>query len=1028
MVIEFSAVKPVELKCEYKINAAGIDNKIPRFSWLTPFNGYNSFQIAFRILVASSLNNLLNKYGDIWDSGKVSSSDSVLIKYSGNPLNSNKSYFWQVSIWNKDDQSSSWSDPEEFSTGLFALEDWEAKWISHPYNKKQNHSISFQEGIDKWIWHPLMNKSGKYKSVILSKSFEIKDIQMIESAEIIITADEKFILYLNDFLISESDDKIFSWSRPVISDVKRYLKEGTNKVRVKGLNSYVEAPGIMLRLEIKYTSGELQIINSDLGWKSCLEYEETYADAIVIKSAGEMPYRIPEPGLTFNPPAYLRKSFSTDKKIERAVVYCSALGLYSLQINGKQISSGKLLPGWSDFNKRVYYNTYNVTSVLSGSEKHFINVILADGYYSGYCGWEKGREYYEKYPALKLQLMILYGDGTEEIICSDLSWISSEGPIREGDILMGEYFEAEYPLNNLRQVRVKSDLNPVLTSNKADEVKPREEIRANTIRKLNDSTAYIIDFGQNFAGFVRLHLNNVGKRKIVLRFAEGLNKDGSPYIENLRMARAQDTYISKGDKTEIWEPLFTYHGFRYVEISGLDTVDRNTLTGISINSLPEQTGYFNSSNLKLNKLFDCILWNQKSNYVDIPTDCPQRDERFGWTGDAVSYFRTAAYNFDISGFYNKWFENLYDAQREDGQLPPFAPLPEMGVGPIYFNSAGWADAGIIALYQYYEFFNDIDILAKYYNRMKLFISSLIIQSKNFLMPDYGYGDWLFSGEETSKSFIATSYFAYDIYLMNKIASILERSDDAVLYKDLHMQVKGSFRKEFLNENGTLKQLTQTSSVLAIYFHLLDPDEKEIAKSYLVQDIINKKYHITLGFLGLSFLMPVLNTLGRDDIAWKVLTNNEFPSWFYMINQGATTLWERWDSYHHEKGFFDPTMNSFNHCSLGCIGEWLFSGIAGIKLIEPGFKKVKISSYIPEDLNFAEASFKSKYGIIKSRWEKKEGQIRMNIEIPFNTSAEVVIPSGIYHLNSDHHVLRKENNYTNIEVGSGSYEITYNSKY
>ena len=1034
---DFSSVKPVELKCEYKTNPTGIDERHPRFSWITKCECYNSIQTAYRLIIASSIQSLLLEEGDIWDSGKATSSESTLIKFKGNPLHSNKTYFWQVMIWNEKDEASSWSEPAEFSTGLFEQDEWKAKWITHIYNEESKKSISFQTGIDKWIWYPFKDPADKFKPIVLLKSFQLDQISDIDSANLIVTADEKFQLYLNEKLIAESDDKIFSWARPVSIEIRELLNEGGNRLRAIGLNSYVENPGFILRLEIKYKSEKTIVINTDESWTASIETdEEDLINAEVIALAGDKPWRLPQSDLSLNPAAYFRKSFNTSKRINRASVYCSALGLYNLQINGKQVSENRLTPGWSDFQNRVNYNTYDVTSILNLSSEHIVNVILADGYYSGYCGWEKGRGYYGKFPAVKLQLMISYDDGTDEIICTDENWISSEGPIREADILMGEFYDSDfeskingwdsynYDESNFKKVIVIEDINPELTSYKAESVKQRFEFRPQSITRLGDQK-FIIDFGQNFAGFVRLILRNVGKHKITLRFAEMLNEDGSLYTENIRMARAQDTYISRGDNEEIWEPLFTYHGFRYVEVSGLEKIDDQTILGISINSLPEQTSYFISSNSKLNRLYECILWNQRSNYLDIPTDCPQRDERFGWTGDAVSYFTTAAFNFNVSSFYNKWFENLFDAQRIDGALPPFAPLADMGVGPVYFNSAGWADAGIITPYSFYEFYKDISLLEKYYERMKIFIKSLEIQSSDLILPDYGYGDWLCIGEETSKSFIATAYFAYDCSVMKKIASILGHNADAVYYDELFQKIKQSFRKKFLNADGSLIQLTQTSAVLSIHFDLLEADEIQAAKSFLIKDIADKNYHITTGFLGLSFLMPVLSSLNRNDIAWKVLTNNDFPSWFFMIDNGATTLWERWDSFHPEKGFYDPTMNSFNHCSLGCVGEWLFTGIAGINAIEPGFRKIMIKPFIPDELTYAKASFKTNYGIINSEWEKSEAKVLMKIQVPFNTGAIIVIPSEVYELSKTHSILSKENNCTYIEVGSGSYEITCN---
>jgi alpha-L-rhamnosidase len=1019
----FSSIVPFDLRCGYKSNLSGIDNEGPFFSWIIKNDSFNSFQTAYQILISSSLKNLFSEFGNMWDSEKIYSSSSNQIRYSGNPLSSNRTYYWQVRIWNEGDEVSAWSRPANFSTGLLKKEEWTAHWISHIYCRKKKERISFVPGSGKWIWFPFENEKDKFKGVHLFKSFTIEDKSLIESAEVIVTADEKYRLFINETLISESDEKIFSWTRPSVIDVKDKIKAGENNLNADCFNSYVEQPGFLFRCEIKFINGESLVIQSDKSWKSSIESSPSkYMEANEVAAAGDKPWRLPESELRLNPAVYFKKNIEINRKVRRAFIYASALGLYTLIINNKKISDFRLTPGWSDFNKRVYYNTYDATGYLEQPGNNILQAILADGYYAGYCGWEKGRAYYGNYPALKLQLMLDYEDGSSDIIPTDESWESAEGPATEADILMGESYDASnYRGNLFRKVLIRNDVNPELTSYPGNEIKPGVELKAVSVMKI-DHMKYIVDFSQNFAGFVRLNLDTSPGRRITLRFSEVLNEDESLYTDNLRMARATDTYIAKGVENEVWEPQFTYHGFRYVEISGLEEIKEETLTAVSINSLVEQTGRFDCSDVMLNKLYECILWNQRSNYIDIPTDCPQRDERFGWTGDAVSFFKTSAYNYDVAAFYSKWFTDLFDAQKPDGSLPPFAPLPEMGVGPVYFNSAGWADAGVITPYLFYQFYDDKKILHRYYPKMKMFLDKLEQLSNNYKLLEYGYGDWLSSGKETSRSFIATAYFAYDCFLMEKISRVLEQNEEAEYYKNLFMKIRLAFRNEYLDQDGQLKESTQTAAVLALYFNLLDQEEREKAANFLVQDIEEKDYHITTGFLGLTFLLPLLSTLNKNDIAWKILTNKTFPSWFFMIQNGATTLWERWDSYHPERGFFDPTMNSFNHCSLGCIGEWLYSDIGGIKAIEPGFRKIEIKPFLPQDLEYARTSFKSIYGVIRSEWTKSADGLEFVIKIPFNTSAFLILPGKDYKLSSQHKLIKIEDGLIYLEVGSGSFKI------
>src|SRR5690606_19978437 len=386
------------------------------------------------------------------------------------------------------------------------------------------------------------------------------------------------------------------------------------------------------------------------------------------------------------------------------------------------------------------------------------------------------------------------------------------------------------------------------------------------------------------------------------------------YTENLRMARAKDTYISKGEAEEIWEPEFTYHGFRYVEVKGLNEVPtEETITGIVLHSDLPVTGEFNCSNKNLNRLFKNILWSQRSNFMDIPTDCPQRDERLGWTADAVDFIRTASFNMDTSAFYTKWLQDLNDAQEENGAYTAIAPKPDIGVGPLYSGTAGFADAGIITPYFLYLYYNDVSIFRKHYKNMQRFVEYL--QANNFKRPEPGYGDWLSFNAETPQELIDSAFSAIDLKLMSEISLLLKKENEAKQYKKLFEVVRTQFNSEFVSADGSILSGTQTAYVLPLYFGLLDDEIQQKAFQFLVEDIQHKDWHVSTGFIGLTYLFPVLTKFGRSDIVYKLLLNESFPSWLNMINNGAVTMWERWDSWSKDKGFFDPLMNSFNHTSL-----------------------------------------------------------------------------------------------------------------
>ena len=1012
-----SFIEVTNLKCENKINPLGIDEVQPQLSWLLKSSNKNlrgQKQTAYQILVSSSQNNLKNNISDLWDSGKVVSDKSVFIEYSGKKLNSRIECWWKVRVWDENKIPTKWSEASFWKMGLLKESDWKAKWIGYDkwiieHQKKMKYG--FEKNKDKWIWCDSKNKIGKF---YFRKSFNIKNINDVISAKLFITADERFILFLNGKEISKSDDKIFSWTRPHLINIKSSLSEGKNVIAIEGINTYLSKPGLTSKLFIEFSNSKQIIIRTNSSWKSHNKFvkgwnKKSFKDIYwknsnIIASLGDLPWRIPEKDLILPPPSYIRKTFYVSEKIKNAYVYISALGLYNPSINCKQISKDRLTPGWTDYNIRVNYITYDVKKILNENSDNTIGIILADGWYSGYLGWERERGYYGKVPKVICQLEIEYVNGKKEIIKSDESWKASYGPIREADILMGETYDARMEkqiegwnkksFNDRRWYKVKSfdKINIKLTSHPGNPVRVNRELKTIKINS-HSKGKYIFDFGQNFAGVVRIRINGKKSKKIVLRYGEMLNEDGTLYTENLRMARANDTYFTKGEDEEIWEPLFTYHGFRYVEVSGLNEIpNEETIMGIVIHSEMTRSGNFESSNKLLNKIYKNIIWSQRSNYMDIPTDCPQRDERLGWTADAIDFIKTAVYNFDVYSFYKKWLQDLNDAQELNGAYPAIAPFPKLGVGPLYSGVAGFADAGIITPYFIYKFYNDKKLLEKYYPNMQRYVNYLIKNSKNFIRPDYGYGDWLSIDAETSNEFIGTAFFAHDVKLMSEISKALRKISESKQYELLFKQIRNSFNNKFVLKDGQLKETTQTASLLAINFNLLSKRNTNQAFNNLIQDIEAKDWHFSTGFIGLQFLLTTLSSYNRDDIAYKLLLDRRYPSWGFMIKNGATSMWERWNSYLPDKGIYNPLMNSFNHTSLGVIGEWFYSNIGGIHLKKDGFQEIIIKPKLGGGLKFAKTTYNSINGKIVSNWKINKNKFFHEIEIPINTRAIVYIPA------------------------------------
>ncbi len=1053
-----SPIEVTSLKCEYKTNPLGIDEVHPRLSWILISKHKEERgqkQIAYQILVSSSQNKLKNSIGDLWNTGKIHSDQTSQIEYAGKELSSRVECWWKIRIWDQNNAQSKWSNTAFWKMGLLKKSDWKANWIGYDnwINEKQNESkIAFEKNVDKWIWYNGKEHKGNF---YFRKNFEIKNIKEIESANILITADEKFVLFFNEKEIARSDDKIFSWTRPKLIDIKSYLIEGKNLIAVEGINSYLDKPGLSAKLFLNFKNQRTKIIRSDSSWKSSNNF---YSDwhkmnfknsklklAKEIVKMGAKPWRIPEKDLILPPPVYLRKTFKTKSHIKKAYVFISAMGLYNLSINGKQITNDRLTPGWTNFTKRINYYTYDVTKFIVSNSNNTLGIILADGWYSGYLGWERKRSYYGKNPKAILQLEIEYVNGGKDIIATDKSWKASYGPIQEADILMGESYDARkeklidgwdtflFNDNSWGKVKIYNKIRTKLNSHPGNPIRIVKEIIPINITSPSKGI-HIFDFGQNFAGSVRIKVSGIKSKTIVFRFGEVLNKNGSLYTENLRMARATDTYKTKGIEEEIWEPLCTYHGFRYVEITGYnEEPTKKTITGLVLSSSMPHSGSFTCSNKLLNKIYMNIVWSQLSNFMDIPTDCPQRDERLGWTADAIDFIKTAAFNFNISAFYTKWLQDLNDAQEKNGAYPAIAPKPDINVGPLYSGAPGFADAGIISPYILYKYYNDKNILRKYYSNMQHYIDYLIRNSENYIRPNYGYGDWLSINAETSNELIGTAFFAYVVKLISEISKAIGEIKLSWEYDLLFSKIKKAFNKKFVLKDGQLKDRTQSAYLLAISFNLLTKEKTKKAFKFLIEDIKGRDWHLSTGFIGLQFLLPTLSKFNRDDIAYKLLLDERYPSWGFMIKNGATTMWERWNSYTPDNGIFDPLMNSFNHTSLGVIGEWIYTNIGGINISKIGFKEIIIKPKIGVGLSFANTSYNSINGKIVSNWRINKNKIIYEIEIPINTNANVylqaaskkyILENGIpIKENKNIRIHKRQDGFYCVKVSSGKYLFT-----
>jgi alpha-L-rhamnosidase len=707
------------------------------------------------------------------------------------------------------------------------------------------------------------------------------------------------------------------------------------------------------------------------------------------------------------PAQYFRKEFATAKKVKSARVYATSLGLYELSINGVKVSDELFTPGWTSYNKRLQYQTYDVTPMLK--DQNAIGVMLGDGWYRGNIGWSKKGAYYGKQLAMLLQLQITYADGTVESVCSDNSWkFTTNGPIVESDIYNGELYDARleltgwdkagYDMSKWNKVVILNHSNDILIAPSGVPVRAIQEIKP--IRQfITPKGENLYDMGQNMVGWVRLKVSGKKGDQVTLKFAEVLDKAGNFYTENLRGAKATDVYILKGEGTEIFEPHFTFHGFRFLQIEGLSTAPSiDQITGVVIHSDMKPTGSFTCSDTLINKLQHNIQWGQKGNFLDVPTDCPQRDERLGWTGDAQVFSMTAAFNFDVAAFYTKWMGDFTADQLPDGKVPHVIPDVLNGGG----GATAWADASIIVPYTVYLSYGDTRILETQYPSMKAWIGYMTGRARpdHLWMGDAHFGDWLafatnnsdYPGATTEKDLIATAYYYYSTSLLSKIAVIIGKKEDAESYKQLAKGIKESFNREFVTPNGRLVSHTQTAYALALAFDLLSPEIASKAAVYCSKDV-EKFQHLTTGFVGAPLLCKTLSAIGRDDLAFMLLNNKKYPSWLYPVLQGATTIWERWDGQKPDGSFQDKGMNSFNHYAYGAIGEWLYQHVAGIKIDEnhPGYKHILLAPHPGGGLKNASAEITTLYGKASSSWKFENDDFVYEVVIPANTTATVSLP-------------------------------------
>ena len=1011
------------LRCEYKVDPLGIEVAKPRLTWLLESDAQGAAQEAYQILVASTPELLAADKGDLWDSGKVESRETALVPYGGKALEARARCHWKVRAWEAGAKApGAWSAPALWTMGLMGPEGWSAEWIGYDAPDpaapaKAEEPVVFTKAF--WIW----GTPGKFQDNapvgmnFFRKVVDLPQDKAIASAKLYLAADNSAEAYINGAKVNGKAD---GFKNAAELDVTKKLTPGRNVIAVQAENSGDKAnpAGMIAELVVAYADGSTLHIATDKTWKVAkanalgdwmrVDLDDSgWDNAPETVPNGSAPWgMLKGPGpLILPPPPYLRHEFAAKPGIKRATVYATALGLYELQINGQRVGEDVLTPGWTEFRKRVHYSTYDVTNLVKPDAQNCVGAILADGWYAGYIGFrllvgmDRPRNYYGGEPRLRAQLEIEYDDGHIEKVVTNGDWKASYGPIREADLLMGEAQDLRldnagwstpgYDAAAWQPVVTGTDAKIAVEPHPGDPVRRQEELPAKTVKEIKPGV-FIYDLGQNMVGHARVKAKGKAGDKVQLRFAERLENNGEMYTINYRKARCIDTFTLRGDQEETLEPKFTFRGFQYVEISGLQTPPApGDVVGVVVNSDITQTGTFECSEPLLNQLFHNIVWGQKGNYLEVPTDCPQRDERAGWTGDAQFFIPTAAYIADVGAFFTKWLVDLVqDSQAADGGFADIAPNLDLGTGTV-----AWGDAAIICTYNIYKYYGDTRIIAQHYDNLNKGMDYLRKTSDNFIRKKLGYGDWLNKGGGAKDEVICTAYYAYLSGLMAEMGQAINRADDAARYRTQREQIKDAFIKAFVAPDGKILESSQTGYALAFTMDLLPEDRKAGAANYFAEEIKKFDMHLATGFIGTPRLLPGLVNAGKRDIAYQLLMTKTYPSWLFPVTLGATTMWERWDGWTPDKGFQDPGMNSFNHYAFGAVGEFLFTDVGGIRNDSVGFKEITIAPHPGGGLTYANTSYNSIRGKITSNWKIEGKTFTLEVVVPPNVTAKVRVPAA-----------------------------------
>ena len=1047
------------LQVDYMENPLGLDVASPRFSWKMASDRYDQRQSTYRIDVREAASGHV-----VWTSVPHPCEMSVGVVYDGEPLKPATRYDWTVTVWNAAQDSASaraW-----FETGLMDSGWSGAQWISSGQPHFSIYRTRYQMDFDLACDGPDPKPVFFFGLQDMEKYLENDNYVQLE-----LSGSRAVLSHVTDGV--ETKD----YEAPLPALPKHVGVKVVGLDYAKGYRVWLIADGVPVNKEPVV----IQPYPLDV-WKPYCRFgavgfaqsaylcEATFSNFTVTEDVwhttlyhSDKAIKVFDDTLEFISPAtesgapMLRKTFEVKKTLASARLYTTARGIYEYEVNGKRMADDWFNPGSSDYRYRILYNTYDITPLLKKGW-NAIGAQLGAGWYSDFTGYATAwQDQFGTELSLLAKIVLTYEDGSQEMIVSDGSWKAfNGGPVTSDSFQNGEDYDARREVDGWSDARFDDSgwTAATVVAPPADNVdiqyyigspvRTQQVLKAVSVSEPQPGV-FVYDMGQNMVGVPRIRLKGEEGQEITFRYGEMIyptevpedpmppltaevyaERKGLAYNENFRGALATDHYICRGGRIETFQPHFTFHGFRYIEIHGLDkALPLADVEGLVLNSIGAQLSGFETSDADVNRLYENIVWGQRGNFLSIPTDCPQRDERMGWTGDAQVFARTATYNMNVDPFFSRWFYSVRDIQGEDGSYCDF--IPKVGQPPYGSSKGGgalgWMETGVVIPWQLYLQYGDIRFVEEHYASMQAYLQYLQNRAVKDIQPGSGYGDWV-AVEHTNSPLTNTAYYAYDALLMSKMASALGKHADAASYQALYERIKAAFNREFVGPDGITKESknvppyhewiaggtgdsdkfkanTQTSYVVPLQAGLFDDQHEPLAVQNLVENVAAHDYTLTTGFIGTPYLNLVLSRHGFDEVAYQLFEQRNYPSWLYPVMQGATTIWERWNSYTIKRGFGPVDMNSFNHYSFGAIGEWMFSYMLGIQPVEndPGYHSFVLSPRPGGSFEYAKGWYDSVYGRIESswRWIGNWDGVEYKFVVPANTTALLQLPcsEGVY---------------------------------